>query len=298
MGARGTAKKAKQALQGKAKGAVQPEGTGERQPQKKVARAVPLNYQAIMASRGVREDEARKMAEQLAESRNEAQVLVVALDIRQSTTFMLHVEDFYRYADTIARFIVYLKHSCIAKGGWFDKFTGDGAIIFWTFEGTLNAGLLRTVLTYCANVQRSFIVGFMPMLRATAGCVPESYGLSIGVDYGKCLLTDLRPSSAFEIDGVEVGTTPTINSVTVLGRAVVGAVRMVSEAKAHQILWNENPGEFLYRLRHKISPQVSVRRVLVHNKDLGGNQFAYEFRDARLDQPLKEFFRPDEGSTL
>ncbi len=101
-------------------------------PQLKSRPAIPkLDIDAIIESSGKCNEEAEALSSSLLASGNFAQAIVVNLDIRSSTTFMLHVEDFVDYADSLSRFINYVKQSCIGNGGLFDKFTGDGAMFFW-----------------------------------------------------------------------------------------------------------------------------------------------------------------------
>jgi len=119
----------------------------------------------------------------------------------------------------------------------------------------------------------------------------------VGVDYGKCLLSDLKPSKPFDVDGHEVRPQRVTNSVTVLGRPVVGAARMVAAAGPHQILWNEYPGQELYRTRSSLSQDARVRRVTVPNKDLHEElQFAYLFGHKKIDDILEHHLRPN-GAT-
>ncbi len=217
------------------------------------------------------------------------------MDIRQSTTFMLHVEDFDGYARIIANFIAFVKHTAAEKGGWFDKFTGDGALLFWTAD-SLSLKLLARILDFAVNIQHNFIEVTIPSFRVVAGCIPEKFGLSIGIDYGRCLVSNLAADQEFEVGGKPLPAETTQGSITVLGRAVVGAVRMVSAAGPHEILLNEGPGEFFYREWRKEGKEdtdTTIKRILVENKDLRGKQFAYRLDRRIIDEDLEKYYNPD-----
>jgi class 3 adenylate cyclase len=219
------------------------------------------------------------------------------MDIRASTTFMLHVENFDGYIRIMANFIAYVRHAVAEAGGWFDKFTGDGAHLFWTTgSDSLELKLLSRILDVAVGVQKNFIEVTLPAFRVVAGCIPEGFGLAIGIDYGRCLVSTLAHDSNLRVGG-KVLPPETGGSVTVLGRAIVGAVRMVSAAGPHEILLNEGPGEFFHRAWRKVDDENSefvVNRVLVDNKDLQGKQFAYLLGARPIEDALKRHYNPDD----
>ena len=90
-----------------------------------------LSDAAVAFGRKLSESEAGPIADRLATKGNVAYALVASPDIRDSTTFMLHVEDFDLYGKALASFTAYVGETVVGAGGWFDKFTGDGALVFW-----------------------------------------------------------------------------------------------------------------------------------------------------------------------
>ncbi len=216
---------------------------------------------------------------------NRAYTFVVSLDIRKSTTVMLHYEDFNHYAATMAEFLCRLKDKCHELGGWFDKFTGDGALLFWTKEMEPTSKdidqefyrLASKVLEFCDYSQNLFINEIKHKFMVSAGCIPEKYGLSIGVDYGSCILTDL-PMLGINREVMKRAT----DNVTVLGRAVVGAVRMCSAANADCVYWNQTAGNYLIH-RPQLFEKYKISEVQAKNKDLqGDNQIAYDVSSVQL----------------
>lgn len=254
---------------------------------------------AIAVSKAISVAEATKISRSLFRKKNTVKAVVAALDIRRSTTFMLHVEDFDWYARKLANFIAFVRSAAATRGGWFDKFTGDGALLFWP-DDELGTNLLTRVLDFATVVQTNFIKTTLPQFRVVAGCIPENFGLSIGLDYGRCLLSDMQPETTVTYDGKPLASSLHPSSITVLGRAVVGAVRMVGAAGPHETLLNEGPGEFFYRIweEHKLDhPEIQIKRVMVENKDLASRQFAYRLYHQAIADALAVHYNPEAGAS-
>jgi len=100
-------------------------------------RAPRLSANAVAFSRNLSHSAAVTLAAALHRRANLVKAVVAAFDIRESTTFMLHLEDFDAYASQLAEFMAYIRYMVTKDEGWFDKFTGDGAIVFWV-EDTLS----------------------------------------------------------------------------------------------------------------------------------------------------------------
>ncbi|PKN68513.1 MAG: hypothetical protein CVU54_14440 [Deltaproteobacteria bacterium HGW-Deltaproteobacteria-12] len=249
----------------------QQSNVADEQPKSSLTKA--LSPESIVYSKAASFEDAHQLSSYYEKIKNKAMFAVAMIDIRESTTFMLHLEQFESYALTLADFIYFIRKTVISSGGFFDKFTGDGALIFWDVDN-FNPSIIKKVVYELVKIQQCFIGEIIPLFRQYAGCMPTKYGLSIGLDCGICLLTDLKSDKSNASYGYPQ-LNNSINSVTVLGRPVVGAARMVAQAQQHQILINEYIGEYLLRNPNELNEGDCVLRVEIKNKDLRGNQFAY-----------------------
>lgn len=207
-------------------------------------------------------------------------VIVVSIDIRKSSIALVNVEDFQAYQDSIGDFICYVaatwklsneKFEDIEKHNvrFFDKFTGDGAIFFLalpdlrdayksTDERYKNEWIknLKETVRYCEKIMVKFLKITLPEIRKACGTQPCNFGLSIGVDVGECLVTDMQPSEDYnhykddyegdikhEHNGYPIDNIG--GNITIIGRPVIGASRMVEVADAYEILLNSHPGATL-----------------------------------------------------
>jgi hypothetical protein len=267
----------------------------------------PVDSAAILAGSALNRKSAEAFSRRLFKRSNRLTALVACLDIRASTTYMLHLEEFPGYSKHLADFLAELKTIVVAQGGFFDKFTGDGALVFWpTFDATLEIDGYCRALHALLQIQAEFLGGILPMLRSRGGMLPRTFGLAIGLDCGQVMVSDLRPSiarvSVSVYNGGEksfnVGNDPLLKSVTVLGRAVVGAVRMASEAQSNRILCNNYPGhriaEGLSEVNERFERPWKVTRGIVSTKEQPTGQFAYELSHPVIEQLAKEHLGDDE----
>ena len=98
--------------------------------------------------------------------------------------------------------------------GWFDKFTGDGFLAYWICddEADLMACASAAALPGCAYVLHQFHSHLLDRFRRNSRNLPDEAGLAIGIDAGPTYVVDMG------------------GDYTIVGPAVVGAVRMVSAA--------------------------------------------------------------------
>lgn len=207
-------------------------------------------------------------------------VIVVSIDIRKSSIALINVEDFQAYQDSINDFICYVaatwrlsneKFTDIKKHNvrFFDKFTGDGAIFFLALPD-LRAVYesndekyekewmkhLKESVQYCEKIIIKFLKTTLPGIRKACGTQPCNFGLSIGIDVGECLVTDMQPSEDYnyykedykgdiELEHKKYPIDNIGGNITVIGRPVIGASRMVEIADAYEILINSHPGATL-----------------------------------------------------
>jgi class 3 adenylate cyclase len=181
---------------------------------------------------------------------------VVVADVRESTSLMKEAIDPTGYARALHEFATGARADARSTGGWFDKFTGDGFIVYWPKLGTNADGpRAEAALMFCKRTQQRF-PAIMTRFRQHVQNLSAGAGLSLGLDSGDCRLT-------------MVG-----DDLTVLGAPVVGAVRMVSAAKAGELLVNVHLGEALTR-GFVDRPKLRVKRTLVQTKDFPNGQEAY-----------------------
>ena len=221
-------------------------------------------------------------------------VVVVTLDIRKSSIALVNVEDFEEYSNVITDYVCYVMETCQSKkypckfeaednqgkvkaeNGWFDKFTGDGVIVFWRlplepyvkkeeyyglrktthydeklklYNQKFNE-TVRVAIEFSIEVTEQFLKVALPDIRKTCGLLPADFGISVGIDAGNCLLTELKASRNYEERckkyGVRYKKDLTVSpNVTAIGRAIIGATRMVQKAKPYEIIVNSYPGSML-----------------------------------------------------
>lgn len=219
---------------------------------------------------------------------NFCEVVVLSVDIRKSSIALLFVEDFPEYTRALTDFICYIKDNWLNNGGgFFDKFTGDGAIFFWPLPepptrdheddevGDSGKTLIddyydswndriKIAINFSIETTCRFMEIFLPDIRKTCSLIPKNFGLSIGIDAGRCFLTELKSSIEEEAgedcyvkrygpiknpdldisdDGDKEDERIIVaRNVTVIGRPIIGATRMVDAAKPYEILVNSYPG--------------------------------------------------------
>ena len=154
-------------------------------------------------------------------------LLVLAADVRHSSLLMKEAVDPYRFASTLGGFIKRSRGVVWESRGWFDKFTGDGLLAYWPYtEGTKNSMLLR-VFGAVRRLLNDFDQTYVPQFAANSQNYPEQVRLAVGLDDGYASL-------------VTIADEPTI-----VGPAVVGAVRMVEAVGPWDVLANVHLGYYV-----------------------------------------------------
>jgi class 3 adenylate cyclase len=186
----------------------------------------------------------------------DCKAFVVVADIRESTSLMKEALDPTGFARALHEFTSGARAEAWATKGWFDKFTGDGFLVFWPdFGGIAQETRARAALEFCQRIQRRF-PEVMERFRQNSQNLPAGAGLALGLDSGSCRVA-------------MVG-----NDLTLLGTPVVGAVRMVNAARSGQILVNVHLGEALTR-EFLTWPGLKVTRTVVETKEYREGQEAY-----------------------
>jgi len=186
----------------------------------------------------------------------ECGAFVVAADVRESTSLMKEAANPVGFARALHEFATAARENAHDTIGWFDKFSGDGFIVYCPeFLGEAAETRASQALEFARRTQASF-PAVMERFRQNCQNLPAGAGLALGLDSGDCQLA---------IVGTEL---------TIIGSPVVGAVRMVAAASEGQVLTNVHLGEALTR-GFVTSPRLKTRRTVVRTKEYPEGQEAY-----------------------
>lgn len=220
-------------------------------------------------------------------------MLVLCADIRKSTLIMRESNDLWAFAYTLGDFMEFAETTVRNNHGWFDKFTGDGFLAYWipqclnetdqfpedpeydpaSGEPDAAERWLLSSLEHAAIVASTLLNFFqkttLPDFIATAGNFVPDVGLSWGLDAGQAQLVEMA------------------GDLTIVGRPVVGSVRMVSCARPWEAIANVFLGELLLRLPDHVTKEVaSVGLNLAETKEYK-EQLVYPLEFAHFKPPLR-----------
>ena len=186
---------------------------------------------------------------------------VVIGDIRGSTHLMREAISSREYAIITTKFTEKMKRLAQETSGWFDKFTGDGFVVYWLY-GSKPSKFLQEVMAFCRRAHEAFEAEIFPEHRKNARNLPAHVGLALGVDSGRCALEEIA------------------GDFTVIGHAVVGATRMAEAAVKGETLCNIRMGHILDAeptLKSAIDLSVTVAKTKEY-PDHGQEAFHITFR--------------------
>jgi class 3 adenylate cyclase len=174
-------------------------------------------------------------------------VHVVAGDIRGSTLLMREAISSREYATIATSFAEIVLKTAQETSGWFDRFTGDGFIVYWIYSAKSDR-FLGEVMTFCARMHSIFEEVVLPQHRKNARNLPAHVGLSLGIDSGRCSMEVIA------------------GDFTMIGHAVVGAVRMVDAARKGETLCNIRTGQLLLK-EPSVNGVFTVNPIVVRTKE-------------------------------
>ncbi|MGO9176761.1 MAG: adenylate/guanylate cyclase domain-containing protein [Desulfobaccales bacterium] len=148
--------------------------------------------------------------------------IVVVGDIRRSQDLMTYATDPIDFSKRIVEFFNTTRQFVEKHAGVFDKFTGDGFIVYFNEEVSKIAELdfIECFLNFIKD-EMSFAVPFFTNWERSIRKRPiKNIGLAIGADIGKIRFEDIQ------------------NHLVVVGDAVVWATRMASAADSQEVLLN------------------------------------------------------------
>lgn len=212
-----------------------------------ILRQVNLNYHA---PEGWQKIIPAGKLKRLLETGEQIGIHVLVGDIRQSTSLMKESISPTRFAQITRDLMKAIRSTASSNEGWFDKFTGDGFIIYWIYGDNPDKYIQR-ILAFCQALL-SYFPEVMNEYRMNSRNFPAGIGLSLGVDSGPCTL-------------IEIG------DLNIIGPPVVGASRMVSAAQSFETLFNVSIGARLYRDRKQIAAEhgIHVSKKKINTKEYG-----------------------------
>ena len=160
--------------------------------------------------------------DELLKSASITETIVVVADIRKSQDLMTYGKNADSYSRHIVQFIETSRQLIDESMGIFDKFTGDGFIVYFNDAicGSRKCDFVQCFLKFIHN-ETDFAAVFFPEWTKTIRKLPPSpVGLAVGADVGRIDFRDLN------------------NHLIAVGDAIVWASRMASGAQAGQILVN------------------------------------------------------------
>jgi class 3 adenylate cyclase len=202
--------------------------------------------------------EARRLRRAVTQ-RLSVELVVMAADIRRSSILMKEAADLHQFALTLGEFVEAARNRVWEQSGWFDKFTGDGFLAYWPYDNQTKAQVVRSVIETTVSLRADFRQLYIPQFAANSQNFPEDVGLAIGLDSGSAKVVGI------------------VNEPTIVGPAVVGAVRMVAEAAAWTVLLNVHLGEYVRGEPNRF-PGVDISPISVPTKEYDA-QLAYLLLD-------------------
>jgi len=167
-----------------------------------------------------------------------------------------------RFAIITRDFMKAVKDAASKNDGWFDKFTGDGFIIYWIYgDETNQQKYVPEMLSFC-DALLSIFPEVLEEYRANSTNFPADVGLSIGIDSGLSNLVN-------------------IEDLNVIGSPVVGASRMVAEAEPFEVLFNVSLGTWLDKDKERLERDcgIHIEKKFIKTAEYGEKgQEAYSVR--------------------
>ncbi|MDQ4050189.1 MAG: hypothetical protein M3115_02825 [Thermoproteota archaeon] len=202
--------------------------------------------------------------ERLVSTGDQLGVHVLVGDIRKSTFLMKESISLKRFALITRDFMKAVRDTASKNEGWFDKFTGDGFIIYWIYGGKTNQEKYISQMLSFSEALLSIFPEVMDEYRKNCTNFPAGTGLSLGIDSGLCTLVN-------------------IEDLNIIGPPVVGASRMVEEAEPFELLFNVSTAAWLIRDKDALARNygITIKKKYIKTAEYGEmGQEAYSVRFA------------------
>jgi class 3 adenylate cyclase len=200
--------------------------------------------------------------ERLVSTGDQLGVHVLVGDIRKSTFLMKESISLKRFALITRDFMKAVRDTASKNEGWFDKFTGDGFIIYWIYGDDRNQQKYISQMLSFSEALLSIFPEVMNEYRKNCTNFPAGTGLSLGVDSGLCTLVN-------------------IEDLNIIGPPVVGASRMVAEAEPFEVLFNVSTAAWLTKDKDSLAKDygINIEKKYIKTAEYGDiGQEAYSVR--------------------
>jgi hypothetical protein len=200
--------------------------------------------------------------ERLVKNGDQVGIHVLVGDIRKSTFLMKESISSKRFAQITGNFMKAVRDTASKNEGWFDKFTGDGFIIYWIYGDEENQQKYISEILSFSDALLSIFPEVMNEYRTNSTNFPAGTGLSLGIDSGLCTLVN-------------------IEDLNIIGPPVVGASRMVAEAEPFEVLFNVSIGMWLSKNKERLTRDygIHIERKYIKTAEYGEKgQEAYSVR--------------------
>jgi class 3 adenylate cyclase len=182
--------------------------------------------------------------------------IVAVGDLRLSGLLLREAVSPHLYARFVVGFTEAIRTLAGESRAWFDKFTGDGFVVFWLYPDDSRLPT-AAVPEFCQSALPASET-LVDNLRRNSRNFPVGVGLALGLDSGPCEL-------------VRVG-----DALTVVGSPIVGASRMAAGARAGEAIVNVHLGGALQRDRARLEASgAALERTVVRTKEYPDGQEAY-----------------------
>jgi class 3 adenylate cyclase len=176
--------------------------------------------------------------------------IVVFADIRKSQDLMTYAHDPNYFTEKMLTFHKEIKQILRNHNNIFDKFTGDGALIYFNqhLSSLYSSNYLRDFTSFCKKLIEFARPHFQEWGSRTQKLSPPGTGLALGADIG-------HVEYRWEND-----------ELVALGQPIVWANRMVSEGSPNEMIVNN-------RLMHTLKQMALCDPVELEGKTKSGESF-------------------------
>lgn len=159
---------------------------------------------------------------ELVKAASSSQSIVVVADMRRSQDLMTYANSAEDFSTRIVEFITTAREALGRHNGFFDKFTGDGYLVYFN-EAVCNAAdadYVECFLDFMQEHQAFAAEHFRNWTRNVRKLPGDEVGLAMGADLGTVRFVDLE------------------HHLVAVGESIVWASRMASAASANEVIVN------------------------------------------------------------